>query len=232
MGYCHTPYFWDDAVPQPSLGQRNTPPQPRDRATPPAPEQRNPLSPRRSIRRTRARAGRRERAADSPRWRMRVAPSPPYRPAPQSRARTGWGRGSCGGVSRVGGVSRRGVCHRGAPCPWCGRRRRRRRLGCRRGGRSAARGRMDVMSPQQEHLGPGRSSSVSGESRVFAAADGKKVGLLLWKSWGKVSFPAAVLVTGRSPGPRRCGGSRRESWGRERPRESSVQACPGGRVLR
>lgn len=182
MGYCHTPYFWDDAIPQPSLEQRNAPPQPRDHATPPAPEQRNPLSPRRSIRRTRARAGRRERAADSPRWRMRVAPSPPYRPAPQSRARTGWGRGSCGGVSRVGGVSRRGVCHRGAPCPWCGRRRRRRRLGCRRGGRSAARGRMDVMSPQQEHLGPGRSSSVSGESRVFAAADGKKVGLLLWKS--------------------------------------------------
>ncbi|XP_037233737.1 rho GTPase-activating protein 20 isoform X2 [Falco biarmicus] len=33
---------------------------------------------------------------------------------------------------------------------------------------------MDVMSPQQEHLGPGRSSSVSGESRVFAAADSKK----------------------------------------------------------
>ncbi|KAM4787847.1 rho GTPase-activating protein 20 isoform 3-T3 [Cyanocitta cristata] len=33
---------------------------------------------------------------------------------------------------------------------------------------------MDVMSPQQEHLGPGRSSSVSGESRGFAAADSKK----------------------------------------------------------
>ncbi|NXW45371.1 RHG20 protein, partial [Nyctiprogne leucopyga] len=33
---------------------------------------------------------------------------------------------------------------------------------------------MDVMSPQQEHLGPGRSSSVSGESRVFAAPDSKK----------------------------------------------------------
>ncbi|NWV01571.1 RHG20 protein, partial [Upupa epops] len=33
---------------------------------------------------------------------------------------------------------------------------------------------MDVMSPQQEHLGPGRSSSVSGEGRVFAAADSKK----------------------------------------------------------
>ncbi|XP_062433375.1 LOW QUALITY PROTEIN: rho GTPase-activating protein 20 [Rhea pennata] len=33
---------------------------------------------------------------------------------------------------------------------------------------------MDVMSPQQEHLGPGRSSSLSGESRVFAAADSKK----------------------------------------------------------
>lgn len=36
---------------------------------------------------------------------MRVAPSPPYRPAPQSRARTGWGRGSCGGrVPRRGRV--------------------------------------------------------------------------------------------------------------------------------
>ncbi|KAJ7416247.1 rho GTPase-activating protein 20 [Pitangus sulphuratus] len=34
---------------------------------------------------------------------------------------------------------------------------------------------MDVMSPQQEHLGPGRSSSVSGEGRGFAAAtDSKK----------------------------------------------------------
>ncbi|XP_041270439.1 rho GTPase-activating protein 20 [Onychostruthus taczanowskii] len=33
---------------------------------------------------------------------------------------------------------------------------------------------MDVMSPQQEHLGPARSSSVSGESRGFAAADSKK----------------------------------------------------------
>ncbi|KAJ7426537.1 hypothetical protein WISP_14838 [Willisornis vidua] len=34
---------------------------------------------------------------------------------------------------------------------------------------------MDVMSPQQEHLGPGRSSSVSGENRGFAAAaDSKK----------------------------------------------------------
>ncbi|KAM9389389.1 rho GTPase-activating protein 20 [Phaethornis superciliosus] len=33
---------------------------------------------------------------------------------------------------------------------------------------------MDVMSPQQEHLGPGRSSSVSDESRVFAPADSKK----------------------------------------------------------
>ncbi|XP_053912500.1 rho GTPase-activating protein 20 isoform X1 [Cuculus canorus] len=33
---------------------------------------------------------------------------------------------------------------------------------------------MDVMSPQQEHLGPSRSSSVSGESRGFAAADSKK----------------------------------------------------------
>ncbi|XP_067145746.1 rho GTPase-activating protein 20 [Apteryx mantelli] len=33
---------------------------------------------------------------------------------------------------------------------------------------------MDVMSPQQEHLGPGRSSSLSGESRVFTAADSKK----------------------------------------------------------
>ncbi|XP_058656143.1 rho GTPase-activating protein 20 [Ammospiza caudacuta] len=33
---------------------------------------------------------------------------------------------------------------------------------------------MDVMSPQQEHLGPARSSSVSGETRGFAAADSKK----------------------------------------------------------
>lgn len=64
-----------------------------------------------------------------------------------------------------------GVARRGAPCPWCGRRRR----GCPRGGRAVARGCMDAMSPQQEHLGPGRSSSVSGETRGFAAADSKKV---------------------------------------------------------
>lgn len=31
------------------------------------------------------------------------------------------------------------------------------------------------MSPQQEHLGPARSASVSGEGRGFAAADSKKV---------------------------------------------------------
>ncbi|XP_068000614.1 rho GTPase-activating protein 20 isoform X2 [Melanerpes formicivorus] len=33
---------------------------------------------------------------------------------------------------------------------------------------------MDVMSPQQEHLGPSRSSSVSGEGRGFVAVDSKK----------------------------------------------------------
>lgn len=61
---------------------------------------------------------------------------------------------------------RRGASRGGAPCPWCGRR---------GGGGGGGGGRMAAMSPQQEHLGPARSASVSGEGRGFAAADSKKV---------------------------------------------------------
>lgn len=185
-----------------------------------------------ATRRTRARAGPRERAADCVRWRMRVAPSPPYPPAPHSGARTGWGRGSRRGRVPKGRVPSR------------------RALSMVRAAAAAAAVAAAAVgvSPRREigGAGPhGRDVPATGAPRARPLILGERREQSVRRRrqqegkaapreivCTKVSSPAAVLVSGHCPGPRRRGGSRRGSCGRERPREGSVQTCPGGRGLR
>lgn len=54
---------------------------------------------------------------------------------------------------------------------------------------------MEAMSPQQDHLGQGRSSSLAGGSRLAAVSDGKKVsasGVLCAPSLGWTSLPPSL----------------------------------------